>query len=325
MEAALLDEGRQLAEEVYELIRTLDPAIWRRDLEDAARERLASVQRRAAALRERLEQLDPGTADQAAERFREAVLALVELVDSGMARANAAGMAEWRQLFTHLQPRYAALAARLRAAHVELPHLRPTNLRRTLLHLFSGLVVLVCMQYVLSPSASVLVATAFAICGWTMEIARWRSPEANDRIMSVWAPVAHGHEWHRVNSATWYCTALVILGVSAPPVIVTMAALVLAVSDPFAALVGRRFGRRKLVGNRTVAGTVAFALSGAVVGAGVVYAFGPALSGAGLAAVALAGGAAGAVAELFSQRLDDNLTIPLAVAAVAGPLVALLA
>lgn len=320
MEAALLDESRLLAEELYELIRTLDPATWRQELEDAARTRLLAVRERARALRERLEHLEPATADEAAERFRQALAELVELADARLARLQSESVAEWRQLFRRLQPEYAAIAHRLRAAHVELPALRPTNARRTLLHIQSGLVVMVCVHYVMTPLQCVLTAAFFTVTGWSMEIARWRSPEANDRIMAFWAPVAHGHEWHRVNSATWYCTALVILGLLAAPVTISIAAMVLALADPVAALVGRRFGRVKLVGNRTILGTLAFMVTGVIATFGLLAAFGPPLGLTAMLMVAIAGGTAGAGAELFSQRVDDNLTIPLAVALVIEPM-----
>lgn len=95
----------------------------------------------------------------------------------------------------------------------------------------------------------------------------------------------------------------------------TMASLaVLGVADPVAALVGRRWGRHRLRAGRSLEGTVAFAVSGALVAALALLAAGG-LSGMEVALFALLAGVVGAIAELVTTRLDDNLTIPVAVGA----------
>ena len=92
----------------------------------------------------------------------------------------------------------------------------------------------------------------------------------------------------------------------------TAAALaVMLTGDAAAALVGRRFGRIRLVNGKSLEGCASFVVAGYAALAAVL-----AISGhggtredlAGIAAVLLA-----ALAELFQKqlKLDDNLTIPL--------------
>jgi dolichol kinase len=85
-----------------------------------------------------------------------------------------------------------------------------------------------------------------------------------------------------------------------------------------AALVGRRFGRIKLLHGRSLEGSLAFIASGALAAFGLLMVFHPALGLGNAAAMALAGALAGAVAELVSFRVDDNFSIPLSAASGAA-------
>jgi dolichol kinase len=159
----------------------------------------------------------------------------------------------------------------------------------------------------------IAVSAAFAVSGWTMEIVRRRSPAANARIMAVFAPVAHPHERHGVNSATYYVTALLLLAIFAPLQAAEVGVVVLGLADPAAGLIGRRFGRTRLRANRSLEGTLGFVVVGALA-AGAWLSLTHPLPLAALGLLALVGGVAGALTELFSTRLDDNFTIPVAVA-----------
>ena len=77
-----------------------------------------------------------------------------------------------------------------------------------------------------------------------------------------------------------------------------------------AAVIGRRFGRTKLPGGRSLEGSLAFVLAGGLPALAVLLGFHhlPLVTAA---VVALSGAVAGAAAEVLSGRLDDNFTIPL--------------
>ncbi len=193
--------------------------------------------------------------------------------------------------------------------------LRPTNYARSIFHFSSAAVGLTCVAFLPSRGWLTFIAVGFAAYSWSMEVGRRISPALNDRLMRFYGPVAHAHERYRVNSATWYATSLVVLALAASRPAMMAALAVLGVADPIAALVGRRWGRRELRAGRSLEGTLAFIASGSLAAAIalIVVASGPVGSIAGLAAVA---GLTGAVAELFSTRLDDNLTIPVSVGLV---------
>lgn len=199
-----------------------------------------------------------------------------------------------------------AAGPELAAGHVQ----RPTNVARTLFHVGSGVLALTLLRLLPSRGWLIAAAAAFAAFAWTCETLRRRSPAVNARLMRFFGPVAHAHEWHSVNSATWYATALVLMSLVVPRDAAEIGVVVLAVADPMAGIVGRRFGRRRLASGRSLEGALAFVTSGALVSFVWMSAVGSfEASRLGVAAVA---GLVGAAVELLVSRVDDNLAIPLA-------------
>jgi dolichol kinase len=185
-------------------------------------------------------------------------------------------------------------------------------------HVSAALVSLVFTLILFTPAQLPWVAACFAGTFWTLEGLRRISPRANDLLMAFFAPIARPIERVRVNSATWYMTALVLLASTGSTIIAAVGVAVLGFADPTAAIVGRRFGRVKLVHGRTLEGTVTFAVVGAAAALGVI-AWLPAPPPLGIAVlIAATAGTAGAFAELFSRRIDDNFAIPLVSAAAAA-------
>lgn len=157
-----------------------------------------------------------------------------------------------------------------------------------------------------------------AASAWTLETIRRFSPRANRFLMWFFGPVARADEWHRVNSGTWYMTALVLLALTHSTVLCVVGVTVLGVGDPVAGWVGRRFGRHRLASGRTWEGTAAFFVSASavtIVTLGWIPA--PLALGPTVAIATVAAGCA-ALTEAFTRGIDDNITIPIAAAAAAA-------
>jgi len=185
---------------------------------------------------------------------------------------------------------------------------RPANVARTLFHVASGVVALSFLRVMPSRAWLVGAAAAFATFAWTCEVLRRRSAAVNERLMRFFGPVAHAHEWHQVNSATWYATALVLMALFVPLQAAEVGVVVLAVADPMAGFFGRRFGRRRLASGRSFEGAAAFVAAGSLAAFAWMKAAGTyEASRLGLAVLA---GVVGAAVELFVSRVDDNLAIP---------------
>lgn len=129
-------------------------------------------------------------------------------------------------------------------------------------------------------------------------------------------PLLRGHERQRdrflLTGASWVLIAAFITLAVFPTIVAVTAFTVLIVSDTFAALVGRRFGRQPFL-DKSIVGTVTFILTAWVVVLfyDVVYT----LPWTFLAAGAI-GSVVGGVIEAGSirLRLDDNLSIPFSIA-----------
>ncbi len=113
-----------------------------------------------------------------------------------------------------------------------------------------------------------------------------------------------------------------LLTLTHSPVLCLVAVGVLGIGDPVAAFIGRRFGRIRLLHGRSLEGSLAFLVSGAAFAFALLRAFHPELGLGAAVGLAVTAAGCGALAELFSLRIDDNLSVPLA-AAAGGALVLL--
>jgi dolichol kinase len=185
---------------------------------------------------------------------------------------------------------------------------------RSFFHVLNGVMAAAIYQFLLGPAgALVLLGALLAVFGF-LEVSRRFSARWNHAICSsrLFRPIRRPGEYHHVNSATWYLLGLCLLVPLASKPAVIAAVLILAFADPAAAWFGRRFGQRKLHRNKSVAGSAAFVVVALAVAWAYLVGFGPELTLARAGLVALAGACAGALAEVFSGPLDDNLTVPVA-------------
>lgn len=299
-----------VAKDLHGLLRQMDPARWR---DDGAPE----LRSRMLLLRDGLRPAAAADGEPPAE-VRGRLDELARLIDDGLPAAELPAervRAAWQELRRALVPAYERLAQALAAAQVHVPSLRPTNYARNLYHLGSGLSVIVLLRVILPGAWPIYVAGAFTALAWSVEIGRRRLPWLNKAMMTLFSPFAHPHEAWRINSATWFTTALLGLALLQQPTAATAALAVLAAGDPAAAVIGRRFGRTRLANGRSLEGSAAFVVAGAACAALTLSVLDPHLSLGARVAIAFAAAVPAAIAELLTQRVDDNLAIPWSAAA----------
>jgi len=133
-------------------------------------------------------------------------------------------------------------------------------------------------------------------------------------LMNLYGDMLREHEitpkWYMLNGASFVLVAATISLAIFPVDIFLVAFSVLVISDTSAALFGRRFGKRKLLGNKTYIGTLAFLLSGCLVALFVVYV--REIEPIGILFFFI-GVLVGTLGELFSDysKIDDNFVIPI--------------
>ena len=219
---------------------------------------------------------------------------------------------------------YEGLARQLRvdpAVASLLPELKPRNYARNAFHIFNG--VLSGSLYTIFDDHTMMLWIAGIYTGVMVstELARRLSPRLNRLLVDVvFGAIARPSEAWRMNSATWYgISILLMLLLNLPQVACVAAVLTLGFGDPAAAIVGKRFGRHKLVGNKTLEGALGFAAASTLVLLAWAALVQPAvLMGQTMPVLAalrmaLVAGVTGAVTELVSSRVEDNFSIPLTV------------
>ena len=312
MTDACMMQSELLAQELYAFLRTLDPAAWRDDLESISREKLEELRQRLAALLQHDEWVweKPSMA-----ALREKLATLSSHLNVEPHQMNGEQLrAAWNQFRVSVVPAYEGLAQSLKKLDIHVPSLRPTNYARNVLHICSGLSVITLIRFVVPEHLLLTVAASAAAMAWTLEITRRMHPAINRACMWVLGRFAHPHENWRINSASWYTTALLGLALVGQPMLAAVAVSILAFADPAAALVGRRYGTLRLINGRSAQGSAAFVVVGAVVSMMTLTLLYQVALWPGVA-LSLAAVLPAAVAELLCRRVDDNLAIPLSAAA----------
>jgi dolichol kinase len=229
-----------------------------------------------------------------------------------------------------LRARYHSMAAEYEAALVGLRemgyrswvargHIKPVNYWRNLFHAGNASLAFALYQWFLTREQALFSLGAIAVVAVAMEVSRRYFPRWNEFLVNrVFGLVSRPREKHAVNSATWYLFALMIACALFSKPALLVALLILGFSDPIASLVGKRWGTRKLRGQKSFQGTWAFLISAA----GLTVAYGalvgvPFLSLGGLIWV-VGVPLATTGAELYGDRVDDNFGILIAGGAVAS-------
>jgi dolichol kinase len=127
------------------------------------------------------------------------------------------------------------------------------------------------------------------------------------------------HGTKRLTGATNILLSAIVCVLLFPKIITVNAFAILIISDITSALFGRRFGRRRFFG-KSLEGAMAFFVS-----AIVVVLLAPKVQGLALEyAIGVGAAAVGAVVEAASTKVDDNISVPLAIGLVMWALYALL-
>ena len=318
MAHALALDSRDIALDLHRLLRDLDPARWQDEVETAVRKRLGEIEQQISSIQTRYGQLKEIYTDDTLTALNDRLDSLSALVQE---HAPASGLSmpdlrrQWMDFRDQAQPAYENLADSLRLARIHVPSLRPTNYVRNVFHVTMALMCLLLVEYVMTAGWMMVGAFSAAVAAWSMELGKRRHARVDRITWKILGRMGHPYERKRINSATWFSTALFALSLTGSHLVCGLALIVLGLADPAEGLFGRRFGRIKLIHGRSLEGTTAFVLVGALGCLAVLSLWHPGL-GWGLM-LALTAGAVlpAALAELIAHRIDDNLLVPAASAA----------
>jgi dolichol kinase len=185
------------------------------------------------------------------------------------------------------------------------------QLGRRLFHLLNGVSIATAYALFFTHEQVIHVFGTIACVVYVIDRIRIAYPEAVAR-RAPWVNrmLLRAEEGVREAAMTPYAIAVLLTILTVPKPAALVAIYTLAIADPASAVVGIRWGRRKIAPNRSFEGSLAFFTATAAIATLVLGTFD---AGASLAVIgaSLTIGLAGAAFDLIPLRIDDNMTIPL--------------
>ena len=183
------------------------------------------------------------------------------------------------------------------------------HLARRLWHFF-GVMVIFTIYWAIPPERASLTAVIMCAPVVIADLLRLYFPRLNRTLTWLFKPFMREKERHRLAAVSFMLVGVCLVIWFFPRNVVLLSLLFLAVADPLASIFGIRYGTDKLIGEKSLQGTLAafaacFVLS-------LIFYYAMDLMTERLFIVCLLSGLIGAIAELIPVgKLDDNLTIPL--------------
>jgi dolichol kinase len=145
-----------------------------------------------------------------------------------------------------------------------------------------------------------IVSASCFLVSFLLDLLRLRDHQFNSWFMEIFSEFVRRTETNKFNGSTFLCLAFFLVIFFFPRNVAISAMFFLSLGDAAAELGGKNFGRLKIFG-KSLEGTLAF-FSVAFLIAFLLFDSWQ---------IALVGALVGALVELFSFELDDNLTVPI--------------
>ena len=188
---------------------------------------------------------------------------------------------------------------------------RDLQLGRRLFHLVNGVAIATAYALLFSHQQIVQIFATIACVVYIVDRVRIAYPETVAR-RAPWVnrSLVRAEEHVREAAMTPFAIAVLLTILAVPKLAALVAIYTLAIADPLAAVVGIRFGRRRIAGDRSLEGSLAF-FGAAVAIAALVLRWGTGAPGLTITGASAIIGISAAGCELLPLRIDDNLTIPI--------------
>ena len=138
------------------------------------------------------------------------------------------------------------------------------------------------------------------VLSFILDLLRLNDRGFNSRFMRYFSALIRQTEADRFNGSTFLCLAFFIVILFFSRKVAVTAMLFLSLGDAAAELGGKHFGRLRIFG-RSLEGTFSFFVVAFLIAFALLDDW----------RIALLGALAGALVELFSFEIDDNLTVPI--------------
>jgi dolichol kinase len=183
------------------------------------------------------------------------------------------------------------------------------QLPRRIFHMINGGAVAVVYSF-LTHSLAVHILGIFACILYIFEQIRINYPEYNKKLNKFYKYFLRAEEQLKESSMIPYVMGLLLTIISFPKMIAICSILTLALADPLSAIVGIKFGKKKIMKNKTFEGSMAFFVTCffCLLIPLSLYSSNPFYK---VFFVSILTSAMTSYVELLPLKIDDNLTIPI--------------
>jgi diacylglycerol kinase (CTP) len=151
-------------------------------------------------------------------------------------------------------------------------------------------------------------ALIFALVGFSVDFLRLRYPKANELAIKFMGIFMRENERNDYSGLPFYALGCGISLLLFQSHIAILSIMFLVFSDPISSYFGVKYGKEKLLPNKSLQGTTAGFCTCYLIT--LIYGISLGHVSFDLLLFALLAGLVGAISELFSVLVDDNLTIP---------------
>lgn len=190
----------------------------------------------------------------------------------------------------------------------ELKSRSDVHLPRKIWH-FLGVLFIAYCYHNLSRAHALQTLTTVCAIGIFIDVYRQRSATLNAWVQKLAGPIMRDNEKTAIAGTTYLLIGVLAIVALFPYSVVMLSLLFLAVADPTASYFGIRYGRDRLVGRKTLQGSMAAFFACTFISAAYFYTQN--IMTERLLVVSLLSGFIGAVSEIIPVGdLDDNLVLP---------------
>jgi diacylglycerol kinase (CTP) len=183
------------------------------------------------------------------------------------------------------------------------------HITRKIWHMATGLIGLAIYQKTkVSVETIATILLAFSAASFLFEFVRLKSEIVNQFALKLMKPVMRESERNSISGMPFYALGVSLSLFFFPERLAVLSILFLIFADPIASFCGILFGRDKILPNKSLQGTIAaFSVCYIVT---LVYGLIHTAPSMNLLVFSIVAGVIGAISELCSQFVDDNLCIP---------------
>lgn len=184
------------------------------------------------------------------------------------------------------------------------------QLARRIFHIGGGLSISILYGGLLSHSQAIQILGLFACVFYLLEQIRINYPEHSKKFNPIGKFFMRAEEQLKETAMVPYLMGILLTLITFPKLITICAVLTLGLADPLSAIIGIKFGKKKIAGDKTAEGTTSFFIATFISCFFPIYLtttnpFWNVMALSTLTSIMITS------FDLLPTRIDDNLTIPL--------------